>query len=51
FDSSGNCVKQLTGQLHQPKIMIDVSGLPAGIYIIRALTEENRMISDKLVVN
>lgn len=51
FDSKGICVLHFTEQLHNPKITIDVSGLPAGIYIIKAATKENRLITDKLIVN
>ncbi len=51
FDVKGKRVLQLLKQQNNPMIKIDVSQLLRGIYIIRAATEEKRVITDKLIVN
>lgn len=51
FDGRGMQVLHLVKQQNNPKIIIDVSQLPKGIYILKVVTEEKRVITDKLIVN
>jgi hypothetical protein len=50
FDGKGIRVLHLTKQQNIRKIRIDVSSLPTGIYIIKAKTKTNDVITDKLIV-
>jgi len=51
FDGKGMQVLHLVKQQNNPKIIIDVSQLPKGIYILKVLTKEKGVITDKLIVN
>jgi len=50
YDGKGVRVLHLVKQQDIPKIRIDVSNMPTGIYIVKARTATNKIITDKLIV-
>ena len=51
FDGNGRLMTQLEKQENIPKIKIDISKLPRGTYIVRAISSKKHVYSEKLMVN